>query len=86
MAYISLEHVVKRYKMGEVTITAVDDITFDNNHSWQINALHIIADKHVDVYTATGVLVASGRGTFNLPGAGLYIVVENGSAYKIIAK
>ena len=29
MAYISLEHVVKRYKMGEVTITAVDDITFD---------------------------------------------------------
>lgn len=64
----------------------VDDITFDNNHSWQINALHIIADKHVDVYTATGVLVASGRGTFNLPGAGLYIVVENGSAYKIIAK
>lgn len=64
----------------------MDDITFDNNHSWQINALHIIADKHVDVYTATGVLVASGRGTFNLPGAGLYIVVENGSAYKIIAK
>lgn len=29
MAYISLEHVVKRYKMGEVTITAVDDITFE---------------------------------------------------------
>lgn len=29
MAYISLEHVVKRYQMGEVTITAVDDISFD---------------------------------------------------------
>ena len=29
MAYIGLEHVVKRYKMGEVTITAVNDITFD---------------------------------------------------------
>lgn len=29
MAYISLEHVVKRYRMGEVTITAVDDITFE---------------------------------------------------------
>ena len=29
MAYISLEHVVKRYIMGEVTITAVDDITFE---------------------------------------------------------
>ena len=28
MAYIGLEHVVKRYKMGEVTITAVNDITF----------------------------------------------------------
>ena len=28
MAYISLEHVVKRYQMGEVTITAVNDITF----------------------------------------------------------
>ncbi|WP_243093538.1 ABC transporter ATP-binding protein [Pseudoflavonifractor sp. AF19-9AC] len=28
MAYIALEHVVKRYKMGEVTITAVNDITF----------------------------------------------------------
>lgn len=29
MAYISLNHVVKRYQMGEVTITAADDITFD---------------------------------------------------------
>ncbi len=29
MAYISLEHVVKRYQMGEVTITAVNDISFD---------------------------------------------------------
>ena len=29
MAYISLEHVVKRYQMGEVTITAVDQISFD---------------------------------------------------------
>ena len=29
MSYISLEHVVKRYQMGEVTITAVDDISFD---------------------------------------------------------
>ena len=28
MAYISLEHVVKRYQMGEVTITAADDVTF----------------------------------------------------------
>ncbi len=28
MAYIELEHVVKRYKMGEVTITAADDVTF----------------------------------------------------------
>ena len=31
MAYISLEHVVKRYQMGEVIITAVDDISFDIN-------------------------------------------------------
>ena len=31
MAYISLEHVVKRYQMGELTITAVDDISFDIN-------------------------------------------------------
>ena len=29
MAYISLEHMVKRYKMGEVVITAVDDISFE---------------------------------------------------------
>ena len=29
MAYISLDHVVKEYHMGEVTITAVSDITFD---------------------------------------------------------
>ncbi len=29
MAYISLQHVVKRYQMGEVVITAVDDISFD---------------------------------------------------------
>ena len=29
MAYISLNLVVKRYQMGEVTITAADDITFD---------------------------------------------------------
>ena len=28
MAYISLEHVVKRYQMGEVTITAADDVSF----------------------------------------------------------
>ena len=31
MAYISLENVVKRYQMGEVTITAVDEISFDIN-------------------------------------------------------
>ena len=29
MAYLSLQHVVKRYRMGEVTITAVEDVTFD---------------------------------------------------------
>ena len=29
MAYISLDNVVKRYQMGEVTITAADHITFD---------------------------------------------------------
>ena len=29
MAYISLEHVVKRYQMGELVITAVDDISFE---------------------------------------------------------
>ena len=29
MAYISLDQVVKRYQMGEVTITAADHITFD---------------------------------------------------------
>lgn len=28
MSYISLEHVVKRYHMGEVVITAVEDVTF----------------------------------------------------------
>lgn len=31
MAYIALENVVKRYQMGEVTINAVDNITFDIN-------------------------------------------------------
>lgn len=29
MAYISLDQVVKRYRMGEITITAADHITFD---------------------------------------------------------
>ena len=29
MAYISLDQVVKRYQMGEVTITAADHISFD---------------------------------------------------------
>ena len=29
MSYISLEHVVKRYKMGEMVITAVSDISFE---------------------------------------------------------
>lgn len=29
MSYISLRHVAKRYQMGEVTITAVSDISFD---------------------------------------------------------
>lgn len=29
MSYISLEHVVKRYRMGEVVITAVSDISFE---------------------------------------------------------
>ena len=28
MAFITLEHVVKRYQMGEVTITAVEDVSF----------------------------------------------------------
>lgn len=29
MAYISLQNVIKRYQMGEVTITAVDGVSFD---------------------------------------------------------
>ena len=29
MAYISLQHVVKRYQMGEVVIPAVDDVSFE---------------------------------------------------------
>lgn len=29
MPYITLDHVVKRYRMGEVTITAVEDISFE---------------------------------------------------------
>ena len=29
MSYISLEHVVKRYRMGEVVITAAEDISFE---------------------------------------------------------
>lgn len=29
MAYITLDQVVKRYRMGEITITAADHITFD---------------------------------------------------------
>ncbi|MEG1396008.1 MAG: ATP-binding cassette domain-containing protein, partial [Oscillospiraceae bacterium] len=29
MAYIALKDIVKRYQMGEVTITAVEDISFE---------------------------------------------------------
>ena len=29
MSYISFEHVKKEYKMGEVTITAVDGVDFE---------------------------------------------------------
>ena len=29
MGFVHLEHVYKRYRMGEVTITATDDISFD---------------------------------------------------------
>ena len=49
MAYISLEHVVKRYQMGEVVITAVRDISFEieKGEFCIIVGYFLLADKHV---------------------------------------
>lgn len=64
----------------------VSGITGDTSHRWVINGLSIEATEHIDVYTTTGALVASGRGHISLPGAGFYIVVENNSVSKIAAR
>ena len=36
-AFVEFDHVYKRYKMGEVTITANDDVSFAVNKKKQID-------------------------------------------------
>lgn len=70
-----------------VTDTAgTDDITPDYAQSWQITGRSISAPEQIEVYNATGMLVASGRGHIALPSAGFYIIVEKGNATKLIAR
>ena len=68
MAYITLENVVKRYRMGEVTITAVDNITFDINKGEFVIIVGPSGAGKTTVLYILGGMVACDGGTISVDG------------------
>ncbi len=64
----------------------VGDINNELTHNWQLSGCRIYAPNPIAVYTTTGVLVVSACGEITLPTAGLYIIVENNIASKVLIK
>ena len=78
MAYISLEHVVKRYKMGEVTITAVDDITFDIEKGEFVIIVGPSGAGKTTVLNILGGMDACDEGTILVDGKEITMTVKKG--------
>ena len=68
MAYITLENVVKRYRMGEVTITAVDNITFDINKGEFVIIVGPSGAGKTTVLNSRGGMDACDGGTISVDG------------------
>ena len=68
MAYISLENVVKRYQMGEVTITAADHITFDINKGEFVIIVGPSGAGKTTVLNILGGMDACDEGTITVDG------------------
>ena len=68
MAYISLENVVKRYQMGEVTITAADRITFDINKGEFVIIVGPSGAGKTTVLNILGGMDACDEGTITVDG------------------
>lgn len=71
--------------MTVIDPAAVTDIEADSS-PWSIVGRTIHADKHIDVYTATGASVASGSGDIRLPSPGFYIISDGLTATKVIVR
>ena len=68
MAYISLQQVVKRYQMGEVTITAADHITFDVDKGEFVIIVGPSGAGKTTVLNILGGMDACGEGTITVDG------------------
>ena len=69
MAYISLNGVVKRYQMGEVTITAADHITFDIEKGQFVVIVGPSGAGKTTVLNMLGGMDSSDEGTITVDGA-----------------
>lgn len=66
----------------------VDSVDADRDSAITTDGTAIVAQGKISVYTASGALVGSGNGRFELSelGAGLYIVTSGGHACKLLVK
>lgn len=76
------------YKLPLDSQAGVSDITNDADSAITVNGTTITANGTIQVYTTAGVLAATADGTIDIArlGAGLYVVVANGKAHKILVK
>ena len=68
MSYISLDNVVRRYQMGEVTITAADHITFDVEKGEFVIIVGPSGAGKTTVLNILGGMDASDEGTITVDG------------------
>lgn len=76
------------YKLPLNAQAGVSDITGDTDSDITVNGTTIMANGKIQVYTTAGILAASAEDTVDIAslGAGLYVVVANGKAHKILVK
>ena len=71
--------------MTVIDLGAVTDVEADGS-PWAIVGRTIHADNHIDVYTATGSIAASGCGDLRLPAPGFYIISDGIKVTKVIVR
>jgi len=86
---IKTAHIAVNLQTKEMTVTdisGVGDITAsESTCGFTVVGNTLMCHREVMVYTSTGVKVAEGTGEFAMQ-PGLYIVVENGTAHKIVLR